>query len=246
MSHYLKNLIPEQAAVTESSKASQGRTSEIQSEALHRYALFNSPIKLRGKDGRTYDYQDENGKFVSHFISQYSPLIADNLEPGVKLLVRSLHAYGYLTLGSCQGHEDSQFRWVTMVFTQPDDMIAFKNLINSFNLPVSWFENFLNFREKPRIHEDDSFQLNFTWDQKTDSHRSIENLARQGYTEDELTRYLNIMYSRNETKYYLTKMVVASKLGEKTMWETLKWKLIYRKREEITEKLVAEIIKAYS
>lgn len=238
MSHFLKTLIPEEGISVEAQRSASKVSRKINSEALHRYALFERPILCRGKDGRTYDYIDENGQHVSHFVSQYSPLINDSIEPEIKVLVRLLHSMGYLTVGSCQGHDDSKFRWVMMAFTREQELKEFVKLIDSFRLPISWYENFLNFKEKPRKVEDDSSQLNFTWDQKIDSNRSIEQFKAQGYTEAELTRYLNIMFNRQEKKYFLIKMVICSKMGNKGLWEEFKWKRLYKKRNAVTEQLI--------
>lgn len=243
MSHYLKDLMPLESTIAEASSSKIKRVKRAENEELHRYALFEKPIKMRGPDGRTYDYRDEDGEYVSHFISQYSPLITDNIEPGVKLLVRMLHGHWYLTMGSCQGHEDSQFRWVSMVFTKPEELSNFKKLVDGFKLPITWYDNFVNFRGNPVKNEPDSFHLSLTWDQKqVSSNRSIKNKKLQGYTEEDLTKYLNVMYSRNETKYYLTKMVIASKMGKKSIFEKLKWRLAYRNRDSITENLLNKIL----
>lgn len=242
MSHYLKNLLPTEERVTEAKRSAKKKTVRMNIELMHRYALFEKPIRCRGADGRTYDYQDENGKYVSHFISQDSPLLIDNLEPGVAMLVRVLHSKGYLTMGSCQGHEDSKFRWVIMVFPEDDQLKKFQEMVNSFRLPITWYNNFLNFKEKPRQPDLDGHQLSFTWDQAEVQNRSLENLGRQGYTEEELTRYLNIMFSRKQRKYHLVKMVVCSKMGNKSFFEKLKWKRLYNKREKVTDKLVQALL----
>lgn len=240
MSHYLKNFVPTEERVSEVRKTSKRKSVRQNIEALHRFSLFNQPIRCRGTDGRTYDYIDENGKHVSHFISQFSPLINDNLEPEISLLVRVLHSKGYLTLGSCQGHSDSKYRWITVVFPEAEQMKTFQAMIDSFELPITWYDNFLNFREAPK-QQDGGFQLAFTWDQFSEKERSLNKLRKQGYSEAELTKYLNIMYSRNHQKYHLVKMVICSKLGNLGLLEKLKWNLMYRKRNLVTEQLVSKI-----
>lgn len=240
MSHFLKTLVPDEAIVVETSQTKRVAARKNMEE-LHRYSLFEKPIKFRGKDGRTYDYVDENGRYISHFISQHSPLINDNLEPGVAVLVRLLHLKGYLTMGSCQGHEDSPFRWVSLAFPEKEQLESFQKLVDELKLPITWYDNFLNFREKKKKLDDDSYQLAFTWNQYNVNARSLESLRDQGYSEEELTKYLNIMYSRDHQKYHLIKMVIASKMGDKSFFEKLRWKRWYQKRDEITEKLVAAL-----
>jgi hypothetical protein len=239
-------IIPEQSIVTETRKRTKSTitSSRPRNEELHRRSMFETPIKCRGKDGRTYDYIDEDGKYISHYVSQFSPLIDNSVEPEVLVLVRTLHSLGYLTMGSCQGHANSRFRWVTMVFTHQLDLENFKQMVDEFGLPVTWYDNFLNFRDKPKV-EDDGLQISLTWDQKPDARgRSLGSLRRQGYTEDELTKYLNVMYEREESKYYLTKMVISSKIGESNPLKKLYWSWKYRERNKVTEELVDRLIQS--
>lgn len=240
MSHFLKSLIPDEAIVIETSQSKQIEARKNMEE-LHRYSLFEKHIKFRGEDGRTFDYVDEKGRFISHYVSQFSSIINDNLEPGVALLVRLLHLKGYLTMGSCQGHEDSPFRWVTVVFPEREQLEDFRTMVDKFQLPVTWYENFLNFREKNKIPDDEGHQISFTWNQYNPNSRSLESLREQGYSEDELTKYLNIMYAREHKKYHLVKMVIASKMGDKSFFESWRWKRLYKKRDEVTEKLIAAL-----
>lgn len=237
MSHFLKNLIPDEAIVVETSQSKQIEARKNMEE-LHRYSLFEKHIKFRGADGRTFDYVDEKGKYISHYVSQFSSIINDNLEPGVAVLVRLLHLKGYLTMGSCQGHEDSPFRWVSLAFPERSQLDDFMKMVDKFELPITWYENFLNFREKNKTFDDNSYQVSFTWNQYNPISRSLESLREQGYSEDELTIYLNIMYSRDHKKYHLVKMVIASKMGDKSFFDSWKWKRMYKKREEVTENLV--------
>ena len=91
----------------------------------HRYAMF-----VKGNDhlinGRTYCFQDEDGNYVSTFVSQYSDIIEQNLEPRVKEGVLALHAKGYLTFTSCQGHDDSKHRYIGVVFNNKEQKKEFK------------------------------------------------------------------------------------------------------------------------
>jgi hypothetical protein len=94
-----------------------------------RWQFFNIGNPYLSEDGRTYNAIDKNGRYISNFVSQYSPIIENNIEPKIKNLVRSFHKKGYLTVGSCQAHSLKERRWISFVFDSDESRTQFVNKI---------------------------------------------------------------------------------------------------------------------
>lgn len=69
----------------ETIKAHQPSQTYSSLEEMHRWALFNLGNTKSGEDGRTYVYIYKEGRYVSRFVSQYSKIIVDNIEPQIRL-----------------------------------------------------------------------------------------------------------------------------------------------------------------
>jgi hypothetical protein len=200
-------------------------------------ALFTGTNKLKGKDGRTYNYKDENGEYVSSRVSPYSPYIEDNVEPGVFDLVMTLINKGYLTVDSCQGHPDRQFRFVTIAFNTQSQREEFKNSLSKFK-PV------LRFQEKFK-----GMGFTIIYDQKKFSGKTltVQDYNKITYTDEDLVKFLNIMFLRNYSEYHLLMIRIASEpeLRDVGLFKYICIKsyylILYQFRDYITSKLTKHI-----
>jgi hypothetical protein len=224
------------------SKVSSARFSN--DEILGR-ALFRSTNKLKGKDGRTYNYIDKNGEYVSSRISPYSPYIDDNIEPGVYDIVKSLLNKGYLTVSSCQGHSDRKFRFVTVAFKTQQNSDEFKDVLINSKVPLHF----------QKVSKNTGFS--FVYDQNRYNGKELagEEYRNVPYSESDLVKYLNIMFLRNYSEYHLLQVRIASEPDIESVG-ILKYILskpyyfvLYQFRDYFTKKLVSYIntyLKDYS
>jgi hypothetical protein len=175
------------------------------------HAFFKGTNKYRGPDGRTYMYIDNDGKYVSTRVSPYSPFIYDNIEPGVIDLIKVLHNKGYLTSDSCQGHEDSHYRFVMLCFNTRDQLEDFKQNIESFNLPIQFQDNIINKDNSPS-----SIGYGLVYDQLSVTKRlDRKDFKMIPYSYEDAVKYFNLMFIRDYTEYHLLKVSICSNLTYK-------------------------------
>jgi hypothetical protein len=206
--------------------------------------LFFGSIKYRGNDGRTYNYIDKNGEHVSSFLSPYNSKILDNVEPKIKNLVKILINKGYLTASSCQGHpyDDIHIRYITIAFINEEEKINFISKINSFKLPIYWYENFLNFKENPKKPENRE-GMTMAINMKDVNFTSIESLRESGYSKKDLIDFWNIMFSRNYDEYHAVSMFICSCPGDISWIERFKIKFQWPLRDYYTKKITKKFEK---
>lgn len=207
-----------------------------------RRQLFSGIISQRGKDGRTYNYIDSNGEYVSSFLSPYNPLILDNVEPLVRPLIAVLINKGYLTAGSCQGHpDDLKFdRWVSVAFISQAERKKFMDAVDDFGLPIYWYFNFLNFKESPKSPETrDGYTMSVNMQDSVPG--TIHAQQAIQYTKKDLTEYWNIMFSRNYSEYWAVKMCICSCPGDISFYTKIKIGLQWPFRNYYTHKLVSKL-----
>jgi hypothetical protein len=207
-----------------------------------RHQLFHGTISQRGKDGRTYNYIDSNGEYVSSFLSPYNPQLLDNVEPLIRPLIAVLINKGYLTAGSCQGHpEDYKFdRWVTVAFISQEERKKFIDTVDSFGLPVYWYFNFLNFKESPKLLETrDGYTMSVNILDIVPG--TVDAQQKIKYSRKDLTEYWNIMFSRNYSEYYAVKMCICSCPGDIGFYTKIKTCLQWPFRNYYTKKLVTKL-----
>ena len=207
-----------------------------------RHQLFYGTISQRGKDGRTYNYIDSNGEYVSSFLSPYNPQLLDNVEPLIRPLIAVLINKGYLTAGSYQGHpEDYKFdRWVTVAFISQEERKKFIDTVDSFGLPVYWYFNFLNFKESPKLLETrDGYTMSVNILDIVPG--TVDAQQKLKYSRKDLTEYWNIMFSRNYSEYWAVKMCICSCLGDISFYNKIKIGLQWPFRNYYTNKLVLKL-----
>jgi hypothetical protein len=204
------------------------------------YAFFKHSNKLKGQDGRTFEYIDSNGEYVSSVVSPYSLFIENNIEPGVFDLVISLINKGYLTCSSCQGHSDRKYRFVTIAFNTKKQLNNFKKSILKSNVP-------LNFRISKKKNQA-WIGHSIIYDEKKIKHnmtvQDFNELSKK-ISEKDFVRYYNIMFLRNYKKYYLIEVRIASQSDcYPSILGVLKWifnypyyYVIYKFRNYYTKKL---------
>lgn len=208
-------------------------------DKLKRHMFFGS-ISKREADGRTYDYVDKNGEYISSFLSPYNANILDNVEPKIKDLISVLLSKGYLTAGSCQGHtagKDKDLnRWIMISFISADERDKFINQVNDFNLPVYWYFNFLNSIENSKqaeSREGKTLSINF----KDSTYDSLDEARGSRYTNNDLAAYWNIMFARKYSQYYPVMMCICSCPGDISFFEKIKIFLFWPLRNYYTAKL---------
>lgn len=210
-----------------------------------RRQLFFGNISKRGTDGRTYNFIDNNGNYVSSFLSPYNKNILDNVEPEIKSIVKILLEKGYLTAGSCQGHPDDKIdktfiRWVNVAFISDEERSKFIKEIDSYKLPVYWYFNFLDFKETPKKQEKrDGITLYVNMQDKV--FKTIDDQMIEKYTEQDLTDYWNLMFSRSYEKYYPVTMCICSCPGDIDLVTKIKTFIQWPFRNYFTKKLASKL-----
>lgn len=196
----------------------------------HRYAMF-----VKGNDhlinGRTYCFKDEDGNYVSSFVSQYSDIIEDNLEPGIKAGVRALHKKGYLTFTSCQGHDDSKHRYIGVLFNNKEQKETFISEVNKLKCDTYWYDNVINTVERP-CHEvpwwsEGGITLHIVYDDQLYHQSSQQRRRQKPYTDLELTKFWNIQTNRNYQHYECVVLSFGYPMLEKSIWERAHKSLFY-------------------
>lgn len=191
----------------------------------HRYAMF-----VKGNnyliDGRTYCFKDEEGNYVSTFVSQYSDIIQDNLEPGVKEAVLALHEKGYLTFTSCQGHADSKHRYIGVLFNTKEQKTKFIEEVNRLKCDTYWYDNVINSVERPCHNipwwSEGGITLHIIWDNSETWHNAPQQRRRnKPYTDAELTKFWNVQTCRNYQHYEAIVISFGYPMVEKNIWQRL-------------------------
>ena len=194
---------------------------------------------VKGNDhminGRTYCYKDEDGNYVSSFVSQYSDIIEQNLEPRVRDGVRALHEKGYLTFTSCQGHDDSKHRYIGVVFNTKEQKKDFIKNIDNLHCDIHWYDNAINTVERPCKEvpwwSDGGITLHIVYDDLL-YHKAPQQRRRdKPYTDLDLTKFWNIQTNRNYNHYECVVLSFGYSMVEKSIWDRIyKW-LFYKQNK---------------
>jgi len=199
-------------------------------EDCHRYAMF-----VKGNDNlkndRTYDFIDEDGNYVSCFVSQYSDIIEKNLEPRIKDAVLALHAKGYLTFTSCQGHDGSH-RYIGVVFNTKEQKKDFIKNIDNLDCDTHWYDNIINTVERPCKEvpwwSDGGITLHIVYDDLL-YHKAPQQRRRdKPYTDLDLTKFWNIQTNRNYTHYECVVFSFGYNMVEKSIWDRIHKYFFYK------------------
>lgn len=198
----------------------------------HRYAMF-----VKGNDhlinGRTYVFKDEDGNYVSTFVSQYSNIIQNNLEPGVKEAVLALNERGYLTFTSCQGHDDSKHRYIGVLFNTKEQKANFIKEVNSLGCDTYWYDNVINSVERPCQNvpwwAEGGITLHIIWDNSETWNNAPQQRRRnKPYTDLELTKFWNVQTCRNYQHYEAIVFSFGYPMVEKSFWQRLHKYFFYK------------------
>lgn len=201
----------------------------------HRYAMF-----VKGNDhlinGRTYCFKDEDGNYVSTFVSQYSDIIDKNLEPGVREAVRKLNSKGYLTFTSCQGHADSKHRYIGVVFNTPEQKKEFMDNMDALKCDIHWYDNVINSVERP-CHDipwwsEGGITLHIIWDDSLYNEAPQQRRREKPYTDEDLTKFWNIQMWRNYSHYEAIVFSFAYPMVEKSIWQRV-YKYFFYKQSNV-------------
>ena len=194
---------------------------------------------VKGNDhminGRTYCYKDEDGNYVSSFVSQYSDIIEQNLEPRVRDGVRALHEKGYLTFTSCQGHDDSKHRYIGIVFNTKEQKKDFIKNIDNLHCDIHWYDNAINTVERPCKEvpwwSDGGITLHIVYDDLLYHHAPQQRRRDKPYTDLDLTKFWNIQTNRNYNHYECVVLSFGYSMVEKSIWDRIyKW-LFYKQNK---------------
>ena len=196
----------------------------------HRYAMF-----VKGNDhlinGRTYCFKDEDGNYVSSFVSQYSDIIDDNLEPEIKDAVLGLHEKGYLTFTSCQGHDDSKHRYIGVLFNTKEQKKEFISNVDNLKCDIHWYDNVINTVERPcgaiPWWSDGGITLHIVYDDSLYEEAPQQLRRQKPYTDLDLTKFWNIQTCRNYQHYECIVLSFGYPMLEKSIWKTLKKRFFY-------------------
>lgn len=196
----------------------------------HRYAMF-----VKGNDhlinGRTYCFKDEDGNYVSTFVSQYSDIIGKNLEPGIREGVLALHKRGYLTFTSCQGHDDSKHRYIGVLFNNTEQKNTFIEEMNNLECDMYWYDNIINTVERPCEEvpwwSDGGVTLHLVYDDNSYCEAPQQRRRQKPYTDTDLTKFWNIQTCRNYQHYECVLFSFGYPMVDKNIWQRMHKLLFY-------------------
>jgi hypothetical protein len=238
------DLINPPAIIAASPEASttQRKQENIAFKDKLRRQLFTGKINKRGEDGRTYNYIDKDGNYISSFLSPYNKEILENVEPKIKNLISALITKGYLTAGSCQGHpndavDKTYTRWISIAFISDEERANFIKTVDSYKLPIFWYFNFLDYQEAPKLEEKRD-GITMSVNMKDAVYKTVNEQKENKYTKQDLTDYWNIMFCRNYTEYYPVKLCICSCPGDVSVITKIKILLTWPFRDHVTKKLV--------
>lgn len=163
---------------------------------------------------------------IGLFVSPKNPEFNENLEKGIRDLVILLNDRHYPTISSCQGHNFSLNRRVSICFPNKEKMEKFECLIKSFNIPylvmyehkVEDFYNLdktKNFKAGEQIANELSLDwepefvgdLNFEHNSDHDINKfasAIKKTYRQFfYLEEDYQKLLNLLHLKLLPLYFL-------------------------------------------
>lgn len=200
----------------------------------HRYAMF-----VKGNDhlidGRTYCFEDEDGNYVSTFVSQYSDIIGKNLEPRVKDGVLALHDKGYLTFTSCQGHDDSKHRYIGVLFNTNKQKQEFVSEMNSLSCDIYWYDNVINTVERPCEEvpwwSDGGVTLHIVYDDNSYCEAPQQRRRQKPYTDLHLTKFWNIQTCRNYQHYECIVFSFGHPMAENSFWQRIHKYFFYNQQK---------------
>lgn len=203
----------------------------------HRYSMF-----VKGNshmiNGRTYCYKDEDGNYVSSFVSQYSDIIEQNLEPRVKDGVLALHKKGYLTFTSCQGHDDSKHRYIGVVFNTKEQKKDFIKNINNLHCDIHWYDNVINTVERPCKEvpwwSDGGITLHIVYDDILYHEAPQQRRREKPYTDLDLSKFWNIQTNRNYNHYECIVLSFGYSMVEKSIWDRV-YKWLFYKQSKVED-----------
>ena len=206
---------------------------------------------VKGNDhminGRTYCYKDEDGNYVSSFVSQYSDIIEQNLEPRVRDGVRALHEKGYLTFTSCQGHDDSKHRYIGVVFNTKEQKKDFIKNIDNLHCDIHWYDNAINTVERPCKEvpwwSDGGITLHIVYDDLLYHHAPQQRRRDKPYTDLDLTKFWNIQTNRNYNHYECVVLSFGYSMVEKSIWDRI-YKWLFYKQNKVEDAYEEFITKA--
>ena len=196
-------------------------------EAQHRWAMFVEGNTRKCEDGRVYTEIDKNGNYISTFVSQYSDIIRENLEPGVKEAVLKLHEKGYLTFTSCQGHEGENNRYIGLLFNTKEQKQEFINNVKKLKCNVYWYDNVINSVERPAKkcpwYAKGAISIHIVWDDLSYIEKSRTERRQRAYTDLELTKFWNVLTCRSYQHYEAIILSFGYRMVERNLLE-FAWK----------------------
>lgn len=86
-------------------------------------------VNPRQKDGRINSGYDKHGNLVAITVSPFSATFWDNIEDGVRPLIKAFVGKGYMPFSSCEGHGDFSSRFVYLAFGSEDKREKAERLI---------------------------------------------------------------------------------------------------------------------
>jgi|TARA_R100001463_G_scaffold13745_2_gene36737 hypothetical protein len=207
-------------------------------EAQHRWAMFVEGNPYRGEDGRTYTDIDEDGNYISTFVSQYSDIIRENLEPGVKEAVLKLHEKGYLTFTSCQGHEGENDRYIGVLFNTKEQKQEFIKNINALKCNIHWYDNVINSLERPckefPKYAEGAITIHVVWDDQSYHDTTRIERRKRPYTDLELTKFWNVLTCRNYSNYEAIVFSFGYRMVERNFLE-FAWKHFFYNKNKVLD-----------
>lgn len=206
-------------------------------EEVHQYSLYRNYNTKLSNDGRTYTKVDKDGNYISHYVSPYAEKFWSgmNVEPGIEPVVRALWDKGYLTFTSCQGHDNSPHRYVGVVFVNDEERDKFVKSMS--HLPVTWHYDCVNPIDEPLEHDDGNW-MRMQWDQEDTTTKTQQDFTDKRYTKAQLTKFWNIMFSRNYQSFSPVIMCVGCTMNATNEFNYYWWKFRYKfTRNRVTTKV---------
>lgn len=174
-------------------------------------------------DGRIYGL-DKEGKYISHSVVSTSEVFDQNIEMGVKPLVKALNQKEFFTISSCQGHSLWDKRYVSVIFP-------------SFESATHFFESLpfnLSFRLK---HASEYFNAKINLNR----YGNLESVQKVEPGQNDFASYIDLFVGRPYKDAWILEIIL---IGESTKFgflDAIKRFFQKRKAIDLTHKLEKHI-----
>ncbi len=211
------------------------------SEELIYFLSHNINNKIH-ENGRIYMQINKDGSLFAHSVSPYSETFTDNVENGVKDLVKVLRSKRYLTYSSCEGHGNSFRRYVGLAFADEASRNVVEQYISSLKIKGIILKKFDTVSNQSTNINNETNKIEY---QNKINPLLLEGDKLQEHKAQE-TEYFNISFHRKYENYCFLEIVILEEINWNKFFKNplyISWIYFMKKYkwDKITAKLTTKL-----